>query len=561
MNFVSARDHLGYRYENGGRIVDHSNLCMNCFSEIDEASGQHCSSCGWDNNKEQVAEALPYGTNIGSHYIIGRAKAMNGEGVTYAAFDDSVKQVVEMREFYPLSIAERNPVDSWIIPMAGYDYIYDEYLKEFVELAKNISRLKKVTVIHTVLDIIEQNQTAYICCQHIPSMTLGSYVKKSGVLTWNTVNNLFAPVITALSLLNSLGAPHLGVSPETIRVTTEGNLLVTGFSIADARKKGTALIEEIYDGFAAIEQYAADGICGESTDVYALAATMVFALSGTLPEPAPVREKDGRLRIPREYLKDLPPNVVKALANALQVGTDQRTASLEMFKAELSSASKIVTQVGGSPDAIRRLPTAEPEQKGVPPFVWLIITAVVTAVALAVVVMLWVNNPDRDKENRKVGEVSSAVTEEDMTPSMVGENLESWQQKLEASDSAYDFTIRVSNYHYSDTMEAGAIISQEPQADQPLPADRVVLVTVSRGSSTRVLPEVTGMTFEEMNLMLSEDGFVVEREDRSSADIAEGSVIEYKERQPGESLDYGSTVTLIVSTGPEEAISVAGTEE
>ena len=41
--------------------------------------------------------------------------------------------------------------------------------------------------------------------------------------------------------------------------------------------------------------------------------------------------------------------------------------------------------------------------------------------------------------------------------------------------------------------------------------------------------------------------------DRFSDDIEPGYVIGYKDRKEGDSLDYGSTVTVIVSAGPEES--------
>ena len=532
--------------------MNHSNLCMNCFSEIADKRQDICPVCGWDHTKEQVSEALEFQTKIGGRYLIGRAKTINGEGITYAAYDINFRHTVELREFYPLSIAERNQEDNWIIPMAGYDSLYNTYLAEFIELSKNISRLKKVTVIQAVLDIVEENQTAYVCYEYVPSMSLQRYVEKSGVLSWNTVSSLFLPVLSALSLLNSLGAPHLGVSPETVMVTTEGNLLVTGFCVQDARKKGTSLIDELFKGCAALEQYIPKAICGETSDVYAAAATMVFAASGILPPSAKHREKDSKLLLPWDRLKDLPPHVVTALANALQVNKEHRTASFETFKTEMSSSPKIVTQVG-STDAIRKLPPAEHEERrGLSPVGWLIITGVITAIALIIVAAVWLNNQGLDNALDKNNIVSAQSGLGEPVPSLIGDDFEEWQEKIAETDSEYDFTLKMSSLEFSDTVAEGIIISQIPLPDEPVPGDKVISVTVSRGSTTRVLPEITGQLFSELSVILEGNGFIVSREDQPDANIAENVVIGYKDHTAGESLEYGSTITLIVSAGAEE---------
>lgn len=528
-------------------MVYHSKLCMNCFVEID--ADDVCENCGWDNRKQQIKNGLPYNTKIGNRYILGRIKAMNGEGVMYSAYDSMSKKVVEVKEFFPQSISERNVQDGWIIPLQGYDSVFDEYLNDFIDLNKNISRLKEVTVIQSVLDIIRQNQTAYVVYEYIPAMTLRRYVEKNSVLSWNTMRSLFLPVISALGLINSLGESHLGISPDTLKLTTEGNLLITGFSIAEARHAGTIFIEELYDGCAAREQYSDKEGYGEYSDVYALAATMIYVISGALPQSALKREKDGRLMISSEYLKDFPPHAITALANALQVDSSKRTPSFEAFKAELSSAPKLHTQVS-STGAIRRLPNMKPGYSGLPPFMWLILTCAVTAIALIIIISAWMRESDMsfaDMLDFGRNESSSQLT--DLVPNMYGESLEEWQQKVK--DGEYDFSIKVKSLMFSDTVEEGHIISQEPSYNEALSNDRVVVVTVSRGSEMRKLPEIRGMTYNELFEVLTNNGFIVSREDVANTDVAAESVIGYKDNKEGESLTFGSEIVLIVSTGTE----------
>lgn len=533
-----------------------SKLCRNCFAEYhSEESGSVCPVCGWDNAKPQVPEGLRYHTVLDARYVIGRAKSMNGEGITYAALDRTTKKVVEIREFFPLSLASRNAEDQTILPAGGKEAEFNSCLDDFVELSKNVSRLRELSVVNSVLDIFEENYTAYAVYEYVPSVTLRRSLENvGGTLSWNEVNRMFMPVLTALGLMNSLGISHLGVSPDILRVTKEGGMLITGFAVNAVRRRGTLLIEELYPGCAAVEQYSSKAVCGEMSDVYALAATMFYALTGSLPKEAPERLNDQRLLISKEVLKNLPPFAVTAIANALQVKQETRTASFERFKAELSSAPSVVTEIEHT-DAIRRLPPIDmdlPQNRGLPPAVWLIGSCVITLVALVIVASIWLGDRGMSfNDIQRLFQNSSAASEVITVPSMVNESYADWEKKI--ADGEYDFKLKVSTREFNGTVEEGNIISQSPFAGETIAAGDTVVVTVSKGSATRTLPEVKGTSFADLSEILSKNGFVPVKEDEFSDDIEPGYVIGYKDRKEGDSLDYGSTVTVIVSAGPEES--------
>ena len=339
-----------------------SKLCANCFAGL-AASGEACPVCGWDNSKPQLPEALPCFTVVSTRYQVGRVKAINGEGITYAALDLSTRKEVELREFFPFALACRRKDDGTVVPNAGQEQLFEQYLDQFLELQKNISRLREVTVVHSVLDLFEENYTAYAVYEYVPAVSLRRYVENAGgTLSWNTANRLFQPVVSALGLMNSLGISHLGISPDSLRVTGDGMVLITSFSIQAARRMGSALEADLAPGFAALEQYTEKARCGEPSDVYALAATLLYILTGQAPQEAPRRLKDQRLMISKEVLHALPPFVVTAVANALQVRPDKRTASFERFKSELAAAPTLMDEVDQT-EAIRRFPRG----KGRPP--------------------------------------------------------------------------------------------------------------------------------------------------------------------------------------------------
>lgn len=528
-------------------------LCMNCFAGFHPEGGSEvCPVCGWDNSKPQVQGGLPYRAVLASRYVVGRVKYVNGEGVTYAAMDRTTKRVVEIREYFPLSLCSRDPADHAAIPNPGSEAAFEEYLEEFLQLSKGVSRLRELTVVNSVLDIFEERNTAYAVYKFVPAQSLRRYVKsKGGSIGWNEANRMFMPVLTALGLINALGISHLGVSPDTLRVTKEGNLLITGFSINAARQKGTPLGAEFFPGCAAVEQYKERAVCGEASDVYGFAATLLFALTGHAPEEAPRRLQDPRLMISKEVLKALPPFAVTAIANALQVRPDARTSSFERFKTELSAAPTIVNEVTET-DAIRRLPPIDmdlPQNRGLPPAVWLVGSLVITLIALIIVASMWLGDRGMSfTDLEKLFEESSAAAQTVQVPNMVNESYDEWAQKVEKGE--YDFTLKVSEHSFSETVEEGNIISQSPFQGEPIEPGGTVVVTVSKGSPTRTLPSFKGVSYGDLQNILTKNGFVPVKKEEASDEVEEGFVIGYEGQEEGDSLDYGATVTVVVSTGP-----------
>lgn len=528
-------------------------LCMNCFAANVSREDAHCPICGWDNTRPQVSHGLQYYTILNGRYLIGRVKLMNGEGITYSALDQAKKKMVEIKEFYPLSIAQRNSEDNTVVPFEGQENVFEEYLEQFIELSKNISRLKEVTVVHSILDIFEENYTAYAVYEFVPSVPLKKYIKQGGALPWNTVHNMFLPVLTALGLINSLGVTHLGISPETLRVTADKNLLITGFAIPAIRtvpgESPGDLPKEIFPGSSAIEQYAEDAVCSETTDVYAFTASLLFAITGTMPEEAPNRLLDPKLLIPKEYLKDLPPYVVTAIANALQVKPEDRTASFDRLKAELSAApTPIVTSSATS--AIRSLPKQEsdlPKGYSIPSYAWLIGSTVLTVLAIVLIATIWLKRSKPDGGAGNASAVSALMTE---APNLINADIDEIQTQVQNGEVSY--TIQISARTFSDTVEENRIISQDPTPGAKMAQGGKIVITVSRGKEERALPEIQGMTFTELSEILTNNGFTVNREDQASDEVNLGNVISYKNAAAGDILTYGSEVTLIVSSGPAE---------
>lgn len=532
---------------------ENKTYCMNCFSQI-EAGQESCPHCGWQ-NAEQTKNALPYGTVLSDKYLIGQASRINGAGVTYAALENKTNQKVEIREFFPNTIAFRAPNGLSVKPTAGTELKYDDYLSEFERYTQKLIRISGTKRMPTVLDTFSANNTQYIVFQYVESVSLREYVEQHGVLSWADCERYFFPVIHALGTIHGQNVEHLGISPDTLRITQEDKMILTDFEMQSVRRAGTDLIEDIYPGCWAIEQYSKTKICDEVTDVYGLCASLLFAISGTVPMEAPKRKQDPRLMISKTILKQLPEHVIPAIANGLQVDADRRTSSFSRFSAELSAEPTVMAKMVET-ETVRSLPTntkRSPHSHNLPPFLWLIISFAFSLVVILAVASVWFKDSAFSVQSimKAFEEPTSSAVQTLELPNLVGKDYDEIEA-LTQTDKRYKFTLKIYEEPFSDTIPEGQITSQLPLAGETIREGDTVKVSVSRGASMRQLPDISGMTGDKAVETLKAEGFAPVLVNQVNGEVALGNVIGYESGQAGDSMAYGSVVTVLVSAEESE---------
>ena len=80
----------------------------------------------------------------------------------------------------------------------------------------------------------------------------------------------------------------------------------------------------------------------------------------------------------------------------------------------------------------------------------------------------------------------------------------------------------------------------------------LVSVTVSKGPQMRELPKVEGLTVDQAASDIAKQGLLATAEYQYSETVADGRVIGYKNHQEGDTLEYGTNITIIVSKGKEQ---------
>lgn len=537
-------------------------LCMGCMQEI--GNKKICPACGFDNTEQQQAPFLPYGTVLANRYIVGAGVDTNGESTRYLGFDKQTGDVVIVCEFLPIGMFSRGEGETAVKVNYENRLVFNKLKDDFLNYYRILSELRELSALMNVHNIFEQNNTAYVIEENEDLIPFEEYIERSsGSLEWDIARPLFMPVISALEALHKRGVGHYAISPKNMYITAQGKVKISGFATENERKRGTALKSQLFSGAAAPEQYEDNFPLDDITDIYGFCATLFFALTGRLPKSAPERLKDSRLLMSTNTVKRLPPHVVSALANGLQVERENRITDFDELRSQLSvahTAKAIQDEISRTASMNLSQTTGEKQKRrGMSHASVVIISIAVTVLVLGPLAVFWLmGNPlSGIFGGNNAATVPSTQSTEWTGPTVPNYLGMTYEQAVEAAKS--DSSIKIMRSYadeFSNEYKEGTVMVQNPPAGSRVTvADSesgvTIALTISKGAQTRELPDIEGLTLEQASADIAAQGLLGTAEYQYSDKYAEGRVIGYKNKSKGETVEYGTTLTLLVSKGKE----------
>ena len=503
-------------------MMNTDHLCMSCMREIGDEN--QCPYCGFHADSPQLAPYLPLRTVVAERYLAGKLLDYNGDGATYMGWDLEMNAPVTIREFLPDSIAERRE-DLTLVPMAGCEITYRDCYQSFLELWRKLARMRGLSALILVFDIVEDHGTAYAISEYMEGVSLREYLLRSpsGYLSWEQARILFMPVLSTLGTLHSAGIIHRGISPTTLIVGKNGKMRITGFSIWQARTARGDLTAQLFPGYAAIEQYGFEGQQGPWTDIYAFSAVLYRTLIGSTPLEATSRVTNDRLMVPGKFAEQLPAYVINALMNGLQILPEDRTRTVDQLRAELSAApgtSTAAIAYAGKEDAPYQEPVPSGRKKSASGSKTALIAGLASIAACLVIfavlsLTVWREDIGMFFTGGASTQASSNAPELVKVPDFRGLNYNNIKSNTDYTNAFFFET----EYQDSDTQGKDVVLSQNIAYGTEVPKGSTIKLVLSSGNEEITLPDFKGQNYATVKLKLEEMGFqcraIVEKYDDS----------------------------------------------
>ncbi|MBQ6829990.1 MAG: PASTA domain-containing protein [Clostridia bacterium] len=540
-------------------------LCMGCMSPLEEGDAK-CPRCGYPVSGVNPPQYMRVRTVVGNRYLVGRVLEVSGDSAVYMGLDQLDNTPVTVREFFPTTLCDRNDKGTLTVK-DGCAVRFEGYKRDFLACARAVARLRDVLAVVPCFDILEEHGTAYSISEYCEGMSLERYVRKNGPLSYEQARQLFLPLISAMSTIHLSGVLHLGISPKNVLMDEAGELRIKNFCIPETHTVNTACEPVLVHGYAAPEQYEEGAVCTATADVYALAATLFFALTGKTPPESTARTKKNEgLMMPAEVADSLPSHVKESLYRAMRISPNHRTQTAQQLWDELTATSAVAALLDNETEEEEDAPRKKSGGRG---FVWLIFAGVLVVLALIAGGVLYslgfislgteqTTTTTRPDLTMPPTTTTTIVTKQTGTATVVVEELFGRDfYTLKGEELEGKLTLSLIGYQFSD-QPAGTILSQTPSAGTSVDRGAVIEVIISAGPKEKTMPDMAGWSEEHARLYLQALGYEVGESLLLQVSDYEAGIVEKTTPAAGEPIVAGETVTLWVSNVVADDPDVVG---
>lgn len=282
-------------------------------------------------------------------YKIISILGQGGFGITYLAEQTMLERKVAIKEFFMPELCERDETTSYVnLGTEGSHDTVNRFLEKFLKEARNIAKLNHPNIVR-IIDVFEENGTAYYVMEYCENGSLAGKVKDRGYMSEPVATRYIIQMAEALDYIHQRRLNHLDVKPANIMLNEKDDAVLIDFGLskqynASGQQTSTTPVG-ISEGYAPMEQYKQGGV-GEfspETDIYALGATFFKLLTGVTPPSASDVNEDG---VPVDELKakGVSQKTINIICKAMESRKRDRMKNVRLFIDGLQGDSTSATQ-------------------------------------------------------------------------------------------------------------------------------------------------------------------------------------------------------------------------
>ena len=403
----------------------------------------------------------------------------------------------------------------------------NEFIARFRREAQSAGKLSHPNIVG-IYDVGCSEGYHYIVMEYVEGQTLKQYINTHPHIPIDTAVRIAIDIGNALAEAHSHGIIHCDIKPQNILLTANHKVKVTDFGIARAVNSSTIMTRESILGsvhYLSPEQAAGDKLTAK-TDIYSLGIVLYEMLTHHLPfdgdTAVSIALKHMQDDVPRptRYNPAISPMLEECLLTALQRDPNRRYDTVQDFVSELKIAQGF---------------TASPFKPAEREFATM-------------------TRPISQKTRRiercdSEGKVSSFIS-----------NLPQkyiWGGLLVIFAAAFAWAFFSFGNFWSNKV-VGEVIAQTPTAGTEVKEQRIIHLTVSKGGTVILAPDLKGLTLDQARERLSKLNLVLGTVRNGSNPNMPADVIISQTPASASQVDSGTQINVVINVRQSKVPNVVG---
>jgi len=272
-------------------------------------------------------------------YEIVRFINNGGFGCTYEARHTIMGTRVAIKEFFVKDFCSRSDDNSSVYcSTKSKEDLFIKLKKKFLDEAKSIFSMEHPNIVR-VMDLFEENGTAYYVMSYIEGQSLSKIVNERGALPESRALRYMEQVVSALSYVHSLNRLHLDIKPANIMINARDEAVLIDFGASKLYDEKTgenaSTLLGSTPGYTPLEQLGNNvSYFAPETDIYAVGATL-YKIVTSLTPPVSTLLASGEMQL------NFPSNISQATRNliikAMGIKRKDRFSTAQVFLSNIQS--------------------------------------------------------------------------------------------------------------------------------------------------------------------------------------------------------------------------------
>lgn len=158
-----------------------------------------------------------------------------------------------------------------------------QYRARFIQEARSAARLAHPNVVN-VYDQGQDGDTAYLVMEYLPGITLRDLLLEHKVLTTVQAMDIMEAILSGLAAAHKNGIVHRDLKPENVLLADDGRIKIGDFGLARAATANTATGNALLGTIAYLSpELVTRGIADARSDIYAVGIMLYEMLAGEQP--------------------------------------------------------------------------------------------------------------------------------------------------------------------------------------------------------------------------------------------------------------------------------------